>query len=151
MSVVKSQLLKQCDNWIYCQCKQTAEQSTLWIAILSWHAKYSLVPLCICPDTIGDFWKSAHSPRPRSKYTGQWIIYDGETITQRTQKELAALSALCSARTPCHLLFAQKTPTTVWCKLKLNEMKKKGGNSKFAIDQIKLNIMNRPKGLLTAG
>lgn len=30
-------------------------------------------------------------------------------------------------------------------------MKKKGGNSKFAIDQIKLNIMNRPKGLLTAG
>lgn len=137
MSVVKTQLRKRFDNWIFCQCKQTAQQRTLWIAILSWHAKYPLVSLYICPDTIGFFWKSAHSPRSRSKYTGQWIIYDREIITQRTQKEeLQALSAPCLAGIPCRFLFAWKTPTTVWCKLKFNEITKKGGNSKFAIGKI---------------
>lgn len=75
--MVKSQLVDRLDNWLYCQHKQTEPSVKHFMgcySILTFqkpsNASSQLLRYHWSP------WKSARSPRLRTKSTDQWIIYD---------------------------------------------------------------------------
>lgn len=123
MSVVKSQLRKRFDTWIYCQCKQTDCTEKHFMdcySILT--CQISTGVSLYLPRYHRIF--SAHSPRPRSKYTGQWIIYARETITQRR-----------TGGPQCSLLSWDSLPFSVCTE-----------NSYYSLVQIKIQWKKKERG-----
>lgn len=108
--VGKSQLLDRLDNWLYCQHKQT-EPSVMHImgcySILTFQipssASLQLLRYHWSP------WKSARSPRLRTKSTGQWIIYGGKQLHKEDRERNWGPQHSGHSQVSTHLLFVQKT------------------------------------------